>query len=115
MVKSPTIYIDHILLEIAVLQSIPPRYSFQQFKSDPLIFRGAIYAVQVISEASRHLPTELTELYPHMRWREIRAVGNVTRHEYANLQPALIWEMVAIHAPILHDVMIDMQKRTQAQ
>jgi len=114
MVKSPSIFIDHILLEIAILQTIPQRYSFQQFKSDPLIFRGAIYAVQVISEASRHLPTELTALYPHMRWREIRAVGNVTRHEYANLQAALIWEIITIHAPVLSEVMFDMKKYEQS-
>jgi uncharacterized protein with HEPN domain len=112
MEKSPQIYVEHILQEIKVLASIPKSFTFQEFKSAPLTYRGAIYAIQIISEASRRLPLEWIADFPDVRWREIRAVGNVTRHEYANLQAALIWEIITIHTPALQSVMVEMRRRS---
>jgi uncharacterized protein with HEPN domain len=111
MDKSPQIYVEHILREIEVLLAVPVLYSFDEFKTSALPYRGAIYAIQIISEASRRLPQDWLNDFPEVRWREIRAVGNVTRHEYANLQSALIWEILTIHVPALKTVMLEMRKR----
>jgi uncharacterized protein with HEPN domain len=49
--------------------------------------RGAILAsvgggLEIISEASRHIPDDLKELAPDIPWRQIAAIGNLLRHEY---------------------------------
>ena len=44
--------------------------------------RAAERAIEIISEASRHLPEPLRRAEPHVPWREIASIGNVLRHAY---------------------------------
>ena len=102
-------YIGHVQKEITILNDVSRRFSVQSLQNDPLAFRGAIYAIQTISEAVRHFPISVTELYPNIRWREIRAIGNFTRHEYAALQAAVIWEIIVFRVPELQEVILKIQ------
>ncbi len=111
MADDPKLYVVHILAEIEVLESIIQKYDFQEFQSDPIVFRGAIYSVQCISEASKNLPSEWLEEYPHIRWRDIRGIGNHTRHEYSRLKPFLIWDIMMDHLPALKNVMIKLKTK----
>jgi uncharacterized protein with HEPN domain len=104
-------YIQQILDEIEVLNSVPKLYTFVELQKSPLSYRGKIYAIQIISEASRKLPPEWLEDFPDIPWREIRAVGNITRHEYAHLRPAMIWEIINVHIPNLSATIIAMQNK----
>lgn len=99
--KDPKTYVAHILSEIALLEGMIEKKSFLQFQDDPIIFRAAAYSVQIISEASRKIPAEWIDQYPQINWRGIRAIGNQTRHEYANLRSLTIWEILNSHlAPL---------------
>jgi uncharacterized protein with HEPN domain len=111
MADDPKLYVEHIIAEIAVLESIALKFDFLEFQADPVVFRGAVYSVQCISEASKSLPSEWLEEYPHIRWRDIRGIGNHTRHEYSRLRPFLIWDIMMDHLPALKDVMIQLKAR----
>jgi uncharacterized protein with HEPN domain len=50
-----------------------------------------------VSEASRHLPEPMKARYPGIPWRKIAGVGNVLRHEYREVSPPLLWEIVQDH------------------
>jgi uncharacterized protein with HEPN domain len=60
--------------------------------------RKTVYAIvralEIIWEASRRLPGELTDRHPEMDWVAIAAAGNVYRHEYEAVDEALIWHSV---------------------
>lgn len=99
------IYVDHILEEIDFLQSYILVLGYDRFKSDAMAFRAAAYSIQCISEASRKLPAELIERFPNIRWRDIRGIGNHTRHEYSKLLPFLIWDVVVSHLLPLQEAM----------
>jgi uncharacterized protein with HEPN domain len=51
-------------------------------------------ALEIVSEASRRLPDELTDRHPEIGWDAIAAAGNVYRHEYDAVDEALIWHTV---------------------
>ena len=51
--------------------------------------------IEIISEASRHLPGELTEAYPDVPWKNIRGIGNFLRHEYDKLEPDILWQIAS--------------------
>jgi uncharacterized protein with HEPN domain len=55
--------------------------------------RAVERGLEIISEASRHLPTELTDTHPHIPWRAIRAIGNLLRHEYGRVQDEIVWDV----------------------
>jgi uncharacterized protein with HEPN domain len=102
-------YVDHILEEITFLQAHILVMGYDKFKSDPVAFRAATFAIQCVSEASRNLPSELTDKFPDIRWRDIRGIGNHTRHEYSKLLPFLIWDVIAVHLDALELAMRELR------
>jgi uncharacterized protein with HEPN domain len=44
--------------------------------------RAAERAIEIISEATRHLPERLRASEPDVPWREIASIDNVLRHAY---------------------------------
>jgi uncharacterized protein with HEPN domain len=51
-------------------------------------------ALEIISEASRHLPDELLNHAPDIPWKKIRGIGNVLRHDYHKIADDVIWVVV---------------------
>jgi uncharacterized protein with HEPN domain len=58
-------------------------------------------ALEIISEASRAIPTELTDTRPEIPWPRVRGIGNVLRHEYQGLSDPIVWRVVVDELPRL--------------
>jgi uncharacterized protein with HEPN domain len=54
-----------------------------------LVERG----VEIVSEASRHLPPELKARHPDIPWQKVAGIGNVLRHNYENIAAAVMWKL----------------------
>lgn len=70
--------------------------------------------VEILSEASRHIPQELKETEPLMNWSNIADIGNHLRHTYHRANLEILWNIHAdglflqLHAAVLR--MIDTLK-----
>lgn len=53
--------------------------------------------VEIISEASRQIPTELKQKHPKIPWQDIAGIGNILRHEYSRIEDRVIWNVVTRH------------------
>ena len=58
-------------------------------------------AIEIISEASRAIPAELTDTRPEIPWPRVRGIGDVLRHEYQGLSDPIIWRVVVDELPRL--------------
>src|SRR5262249_44740781 len=58
-------------------------------------------AIEIISEASRAIPDDLTSTQPDIPWRKIRGIGNVLRHDYEGLSDRILWNVVLDELPRL--------------
>jgi len=78
--------------------------TLEEFKADWeqqwIVQRG----IEIVSEASRRLPEDLKTRPPDIPWAKVAAIGNVMRHEYRQISPPLIWEIVRDHLPHLERV-----------
>jgi uncharacterized protein with HEPN domain len=63
--------------------------------------RAVERGLEIISEASRHIPADLRSLTPDIPWRQIAAIGNLLRHEYQRADTTATWNIVAEHLPPL--------------
>jgi uncharacterized protein with HEPN domain len=54
-----------------------------------LVERG----VEIVSEASRHLPPELKARHPEIPWQKVAGIGNVLRHNYENVAAPIMWKL----------------------
>lgn len=51
--------------------------------------------LEILSEASRHIPAKLKEEEPEIPWPRIAAIGNHLRHAYHRVDAEILWN---IHA-----------------
>lgn len=64
-----------------------------------------------IAEAAIKLGSDAEEWMPDQNWRGIRGIGNVLRHEYDGVDPAIIWTVIADDLPgLLGDVEATMER-----
>lgn len=69
------------------------------FESDWVRRFAVERALEVVSEASRHLSAESRDLAPEVPWRRLADLGNVTRHGYDIVAPQEIWLIVQRDLP----------------
>ena len=76
------------------VESVLRDLSLETFEDDWqrhwLVQRG----IEIISEASRHLPTELKERHPAIPWSKVAGIGNVLRHGYEEISAPVLWKLV---------------------
>jgi len=70
---------------------------FEQFEKDRdsqlIVERG----LEIVSEASRHLPDALKQRHSNIPWKDIKNIGNILRHEYERSSKAILWETAQVH------------------
>ena len=75
----------------------------ETFERNMLVFRAVERELEIISEASRHVPESLKGKFPQVPWRSIADIGNVLRHAYQRVDPALLRAVIRDHLPGLRD------------
>jgi uncharacterized protein with HEPN domain len=69
--------------------------AFADFQQDWLLRLAVQRALEIISEAARHIPDELLRQAPDVPWKRIRGIGNILRHEYHKIADDVIWAAVS--------------------
>jgi uncharacterized protein with HEPN domain len=105
---SPKLRLLHIRDEIDGASVAIQGVSFEEYSKSYTLRRVAERAIQIISEATKALPSELTAAYPAAPWHAIVAIGNILRHEYQYLDDRRLWEIMTVHLPPLRTVVIEM-------
>lgn len=75
--------------------------TLEQFRADWLLKHAVQRGLEIISEASRHLPDNLLALAPEVPWKQVRGIGNVLRHEYHKVADPIVWAVVEQNLPTL--------------
>jgi uncharacterized protein with HEPN domain len=65
-----------------------------------LVERG----IEIISEASRHLPAALKARHPSIPWPKVAGIDNVLRHAYQQVAYDVLWDVVRDDLPPLENV-----------
>jgi uncharacterized protein with HEPN domain len=78
--------IGHIRAEMA---DVSPEAFEVDWRKRWLVERG----VEIVSEASRHLPADMKARHPEIPWPKVAAIGNVLRHEYERIAPDILWRL----------------------
>jgi uncharacterized protein with HEPN domain len=83
------------------IQKVTDGAAFDGFANNWGMQRAVERGLEIISEASRHIPDDLKVLAPNIPWRQIAAIGNLLRHEYQRADIMATWNIIEEHLPPL--------------
>lgn len=69
--------------------------------ADTRTFYAVVRCLEIVSEASRRLSPGFVARHPELAWRDMRAAGNIYRHEYGGVDPDLVVNTVRLELPPL--------------
>jgi uncharacterized protein with HEPN domain len=103
---APLVYdrLLHIKENIESIRRLLAGRSFLQLQQDTASRAALERFLEIISEASRHLPQELKDHYGSaISWKAIAALGNVLRHAYHLSDLGVLWRIYEQDLPALSD------------
>ena len=90
-----------IIEAVKRINGVLANVSLEAFENDWqrqwLVERG----IEIVSEASRHLPDDLKARNPEIPWQKVAGIGNVLRHNYESIAAPVLWKLVQADLPIL--------------
>jgi len=102
--RSATPWLTDIIDAIALIQAEMEGVTLAAFEPDRrrrwLVERG----IEIISEASRRLPATVKARHTAVPWPKVAAIGNILRHEYAQVAYDVLWHVVRDDLPTLDAV-----------
>lgn len=95
------LHIEDIIEAIEKIRAYTAEMSLEAFGADSKAVDAVIRNVEIIGEASRHLPTDICARFPEVPWNEMRGIRNVLIHEYFGIDVEVLWETIKRDLPPL--------------
>ena len=83
--------------------------SFDEYQRDKLLRLAIERCIEIISEASRHIPPDMKARHAAVPWQKVADIGDVLRHAYQSVDPHIIWEVATRHLTVLREAVEQMQ------
>jgi uncharacterized protein with HEPN domain len=101
LTKDDSVYLEHILDEIAFLTSHVESLKFEDLLEDELLQRGVIRSLEIIGEASKNVSPGLKEAYPQIEWKMMAAMRDKLIHRYFQVNWRIVWNVLTMEIPSL--------------
>jgi uncharacterized protein with HEPN domain len=103
--------LNDILRSIDFVEGALTGTTASDLETDTMLRFAIERAIEIVSEAVRHIPDDVQAEYPLVPWRNIRAIGNKLRHEYDRLDTDIIWDVASHHLGGLRTVIDDIKTK----
>jgi uncharacterized protein with HEPN domain len=109
MDRSASIYIEHILQSIELLEDYISGVDERDFSSSVRVQDLVCRRLEIIGEAVKNIPSDFKNRYPEVKWRNIAGLRDVLIHQYFGVDLLLLWNVVKNDIPELkkqiHDIL----------
>ena len=92
-------YLEDMLISMERIQEYVSGLEFIQFKQKQMVVDAVIRNLEIIGEASKHIPKSIIAKYPEIPWKKMYGLRNIVTHEYFGLDYELIWEIAKNDLP----------------
>ncbi len=98
------LFVDDIKDSVDAIFSYVHLMSFEDFIDDRKTYSAVIREFEIIGEASKHLPSVLTENYTEIEWRDIKDFRNLLIHQYFGIDHQIVWNTILKDLPKVKQV-----------
>ena len=76
-------------------------FTFKEFSHHDQKYDAVLRNLELIGEAVKHVPDDVREKDPQIKWRKIAGFRDIVAHEYFGISDELIWDIVQNEIPAL--------------
>jgi uncharacterized protein with HEPN domain len=103
MSRSWNLFLDDIIAACRFVDEFTRGMTQEGFLADPKTYWATIKMIEIIGEASRHIPEDARAQLPEVEWPNMIATRNVFAHRYFGIDEDILWDVVQTDIPELHD------------
>ncbi len=94
-------YLEDILDALSKVTKFIEGMTFDQFSTDDKTAFAVIRALEIIGEATKHIPEQVRESYPKLPWREMAGIRDKLIHDYFGVNIKVVWKTATEDLPEL--------------
>ncbi len=101
MSSLPIEYLRHMLVEADYLVKFSTDLERDQFIQDDTLQRAFVRSLEIIGEATKHVPEDFRLKHPSFQWRMMAGLRDRLIHAYFGVDYELVWDIVVNKIPEL--------------
>lgn len=95
------LYLKDILQAMENIEEFVGDMDFEEFKEDDKTSSAVIRKFEIIGEAAKHIPAEMTQQYLQVPWKEMAGMRDRLIHLYFGIDYVLVWKTIKERLPEL--------------
>jgi uncharacterized protein with HEPN domain len=101
MTRDYTLYLRDILRAIEKIERFIEGYDYDKFKHDDKTVSACIREIEVIGEASKQIPKEITDRHLDIPWSLMAKMRDKLIHWYFEIDEEIVWKVIIEKFPDL--------------
>ncbi len=108
-------YIEDILEHIKKIEKFTENCDYEEFVENELVAYAVIRCIEIIGEAVKKLPKELTEKYQDVPWSKIAKMRDFLIHRYHKIDLKVVWitvkEDIPQTKPLIEEILTKIDRK----
>lgn len=92
-------YLADILTAIDEIDDFTCGMSYEEFTADKKTINAVIRSLEVLGEATKHIPAPFRKKYPDIPWSKMAGLRDVLIHDYMGVDLMTVWKVVKERLP----------------
>ncbi|MCX7856161.1 MAG: DUF86 domain-containing protein [Anaerolineae bacterium] len=99
MKRDYRLFLEDILAAMDAIERFVEGMSLEELYQDDKTASAVIRKLEIIGEATRHIPPHLRQAYPDIPWKEMAGMRDRLIHGYFGIDYELVWQAIRVHIP----------------